>query len=97
MNRQNNSAENRNMIILSLVILLLAFAGVAMARYYFVAGRGPEQPIHFSHRIHATQKNISCFMCHNGAMETARAGVPPLHLYLFYLLRKYFPGRITGS
>lgn len=78
MNKENNSSENRNMIIIAILIIFLSFTGVGLARYYFLAGRGPEQPIHFSHRIHTTQKNISCFMCHNGAMETERAGVPPL-------------------
>ncbi len=39
---------------------------------------GPEQPIPFSHRVHAGTKNISCVMCHQSVIDTARAGIPPL-------------------
>ena len=28
--------------------------------------------------VHVENKNISCLMCHEGAIETSRAGVPPL-------------------
>lgn len=78
MNNINKIQSNRNMIIISLVILFLSFAGAALARYYFNVSTGPEQPIHFSHRIHTTQKGISCFMCHDRVIETARSGIPPL-------------------
>lgn len=39
---------------------------------------GLEQPISFSHRVHVNDKDISCFMCHEGAMANSRAGIPPL-------------------
>jgi hypothetical protein len=41
-------------------------------------GMGPEQPLPFSHRVHATDKQISCVMCHQSAIDTKRAGIPPL-------------------
>ena len=47
--------------------------------YFYYEGRmGPEQPIAFSHRLHADVKGISCYVCHSGAMQSPRAGVPPL-------------------
>ncbi len=54
---------------------------VAMALLYYLlypSALGKEQPVPFSHRIHAGVKQISCFMCHPGAAEGPRAGVPPL-------------------
>lgn len=51
---------------------------LAIGLYYRKSQIGPEQPIPFSHRVHATEKQISCFMCHNHAMDSARSGVPPL-------------------
>jgi hypothetical protein len=39
---------------------------------------GKAQPIAFSHRVHAGDKKISCVFCHSGAIDSPRAGVPPL-------------------
>jgi hypothetical protein len=39
---------------------------------------GRAQPISFSHRLHVSEKKISCLMCHPGVLNTPRAGVPPL-------------------
>ena len=39
---------------------------------------GPAQPISFSHRFHVSTKGLSCFMCHPGAANSPRAGVPPM-------------------
>jgi hypothetical protein len=45
---------------------------------YYPTVAGPQQPIPFSHRFHAGEKQISCLMCHTGAVDTPRAGLPPL-------------------
>jgi hypothetical protein len=64
--------------------LLAVAAGLGLAlvaaAYYRLSGAGlpPEQPIPFSHRVHATVKKISCIYCHPGVLDSARAGVPPL-------------------
>ncbi len=39
---------------------------------------GPEQPIPFSHRLHTTEKQLSCVFCHSGAIDSDVAGIPPL-------------------
>jgi len=39
-------------------------------------GYEPDQPIKFSHRIHAGQNKIDCKYCHTGAMESQTAGIP---------------------
>ncbi len=39
---------------------------------------GGDQPIKFSHSIHATQNQIDCQYCHIYARRSASAGVPPV-------------------
>ena len=36
----------------------------------------PEQPIAFSHKIHAGQNEIDCNYCHSGARESKTSGIP---------------------
>lgn len=50
--------------------------------FYYPAGLGPEQPIPFSHRVHAGEKRISCLFCHETAASEAVAGLPPLETCL---------------
>ncbi len=42
------------------------------------AGYAPEQPIPFSHAVHAGTLKIDCMYCHTGAETGAQATVPPL-------------------
>ncbi len=37
---------------------------------------GPEQPINFSHRVHAGDYQIECLYCHTEARRSTSAGVP---------------------
>jgi len=37
---------------------------------------GPEQPIEFSHRVHATDLGIECLYCHTSADKSQTASVP---------------------
>ena len=50
--------------------------------FYYPRMREPKQPIAFSHRIHVTEKQLSCIFCHPGVVDTPRAGVPPLETCL---------------
>ncbi len=67
-----------NQFGLSLLILALLGTAALTYFYYYQSKIGPEQPIPFSHRIHVNEKHISCYMCHDGAVNGARAGIPPL-------------------
>jgi hypothetical protein len=62
-------------LLLGLVFLL------GQLKSYPLAGnqRGyePEQPIAFSHRLHAGEMQISCLYCHFGAETSRHAGIPP--------------------
>lgn len=73
---------NRIQIAYSLIVLALLGAAATLYFFYYQSRIGPEQPIPFSHRVHTTDKNISCYMCHEGALNSARAGVPPLETCL---------------
>jgi len=69
-------------LILAAATVLFTAAAVWGWFFYYPRTVGPEQPIHFSHRLHAGTKQISCFFCHPGAMKTAHSGVPPLETCL---------------
>jgi len=40
-------------------------------------GYSPEQPIAFSHRLHAGELGMDCQYCHFGARSSRHAGIPP--------------------
>lgn len=63
-----------------LVIAAMALLGGVVFYYsnYYRAALPPEQPIPFSHRVHAGQKQISCLMCHNQVIDSDHAGIPPV-------------------
>ncbi|MFB3890607.1 MAG: cytochrome c3 family protein [Phycisphaerae bacterium] len=63
---------------LSLLVVVLTVFTVYEYYSYYQGQLGPLQPISFSHRVHATDKQISCFVCHTGAIDTAHSGVPPM-------------------
>jgi len=41
------------------------------------AGYEPEQPVPYSHRLHAGELGMDCRYCHNTVERTARAAIPP--------------------
>jgi len=40
----------------------------------------PEQPIYYSHKVHAGVNQVSCLYCHNGAFEGKHANVPSVNV-----------------
>jgi len=42
----------------------------------YVRGYAPEQPIPYSHRLHAGTLRIPCMYCHSGALKSRQAGIP---------------------
>ncbi len=63
------------------VLLCLAFI------YFFYLSPatriGPEQPIPFSHRLHAGVKAIDCRFCHPYVQRSLNPGLPPVEKCLF--------------
>lgn len=43
----------------------------------FQVGYAPEQPVHYSHRLHAGQMGIDCRYCHSQVERAAHAQIPP--------------------
>lgn len=70
--------------ILTLFLLVgVAFSGAALVPKlsgYRLPGNQqgyePEQPIAFSHRLHAGELQMSCVYCHSGAEKGRHAGIP---------------------
>ncbi len=62
---------------LVLVLVLITLVGVIATGIDLLGlNRGIEQPIPFSHRIHAETKEINCFFCHPYAPISSNAGIP---------------------
>ncbi|GMT48722.1 MAG: hypothetical protein IEMM0008_0261 [bacterium] len=68
-------------------LLVLAFVGVILLFVTFeVRGLGnfqgyePDQPIAYSHKLHAGKLKISCLYCHFGAEKSKHAGIPPVNV-----------------
>lgn len=55
-----------------------AVAGLALKRVGVAQGYAPEQPIAFSHALHAGRNQIPCLYCHFAAEKSRHAGIPPL-------------------
>jgi len=75
----------RNKAYITLITLILFIIG----GYYVVQGAiglgrmknyQPEQPIFYSHKVHAGTNQISCLYCHGGAWESKQASVPSLNV-----------------
>ncbi len=67
---------------LLLATIILLTATVAGVWYYFspefrVVGYQPEQPVPFSHQLHAGDHDIDCQYCHTNVFNSAVANVPP--------------------
>lgn len=70
--------------VLALLVVAILFG--AMLYFYFVYPEerlGPQQPIYFSHRIHAGVKEISCRFCHPYVDRSQNAGIPAVALCFF--------------
>lgn len=49
------------------------------ARWLMLEGYKPEQPIAFSHKLHAGDRQIPCQYCHSSARRSITSGIPSLN------------------
>jgi|APSaa5957512622_1039677.scaffolds.fasta_scaffold43435_2 hypothetical protein len=75
--------ENRiQLLVFSSLIVMFA----CVVYLFFMMpdiGAGPVQPISFSHRLHAGDKNIDCRFCHSYVDRSIHPGMPPVEKCLF--------------
>lgn len=72
------STERGNIKIIIPIVLLAVAATVVIALRGVGDNRGyaPEQPLPFSHKLHAGQYNIPCMYCHAGVEKGKAATIP---------------------
>ena len=75
----------RNKIYIALfAVVFFVVGGFFVAKSAIGLGRQrgyqPEQPIYFSHKVHAGVNQINCLYCHNSAWEGRHAGIPTLNI-----------------
>lgn len=70
--------------IMAAILVLFAVGG-----YYTINGAvglgrqegyQPEQPIYYSHKVHAGTNQISCLYCHGGAQDSKHANIPSVNV-----------------
>lgn len=74
--------RNKSYITL-LTLILFVIGGFFVVKGAIGLGRNkgyqPEQPIFYSHKVHAGKNQISCLYCHGGAFEGKPANIPSLN------------------
>lgn len=82
-------------ILIALVIggevIFMEATSLGRQQYY-----QPEQPIWFSHKIHAGQNQIDCQYCHFTADKSMHSGIPPVQVCL-NCHNQIKKGKITGE
>jgi hypothetical protein len=76
-------ANNRKWMILVSVFIFIGILYVLWSSVWTIGiyeGYAPEQPIKFSHKIHAGDDGIDCVYCHSGAEKGKTAGIPPVNV-----------------
>ncbi|HEX6428525.1 MAG TPA: c-type cytochrome [Niastella sp.] len=75
--------RNKSYITL-LTLILFVVGGFYIVKGAIGLGRSqnyqPEQPIYYSHKVHAGVNQINCLYCHGGAMEGKHANIPSVNV-----------------
>lgn len=66
--------------VLALVMALMGVGAYQLYGVFSNSGYQPEQPIHYSHALHAGVMKMECLYCHFTAEKSAHAGVPPVEV-----------------
>jgi hypothetical protein len=76
-------SDSQKKLGIALFLILVVFAVGGIAAYFPTAsneGYNPEQPIPFSHKLHAGDNKIACLYCHSGAEKSRHASVPSVNV-----------------
>ncbi len=75
--------RNKAYLLLGVIVLFLIGGyftingAIALGR---TQGYQPEQPIFYSHKVHAGTNQISCLYCHGGAQDSKHANIPSVNV-----------------
>ena len=74
--------SNKVPVYLLLIIILGGIGTIGFVWYYFSpeytdVGYRPEQPVPYSHKLHASDLGMDCRYCHTSVEVSAKANVPP--------------------
>lgn len=70
-------------ILLMGVVFSIIALGARLSAFHLPGnheGYAPEQPIAYSHRLHAGELGIDCLYCHAGAEKSRHAGIPAANI-----------------
>ena len=91
-------SENRNVAFVSFaaLIVVLKFSYDTMLGVGVYTQYMPEQPIAFSHKVHAGEKGVDCNYCHSSARKSKHSGIPSANVCMN--CHTYInEGKITGT
>jgi len=80
---KNWARTNKKIVALALIFVVSYGAKAAwngMMGIGIYEGYAPEQPINFSHKIHAGQNAINCVYCHSGVEKSKISNVPSANI-----------------
>lgn len=91
----------RNKVLVSVFVLFFVFGGVADAWYRLkdvgvFENYKPEQPIAFSHKVHAGDNKIACQYCHSTVEKSKHASIPAAMLCM-NCHKSIQEGTVTGK
>ena len=91
-------SENRNVVFASFacLIVVLKFSFDTMIGVGVYSQYQPEQPIAFSHKVHAGENGVDCNYCHSSARKSKHSGIPSANVCMN--CHTYInEGKITGT
>ena len=76
---------SKNKILTAIVVVFIVVTALRAGWYQLTEigvyqGYNPEQPIWFSHKVHAGENKINCVYCHNSAEKSKHAGIPTVNV-----------------
>lgn len=76
---------NKIPILAALALVVCVLAGTAFIWYFFSpeftdVGYKPDQPVEYSHKLHAGDLGLDCRYCHVGVERSAVASIPPTQI-----------------
>jgi hypothetical protein len=75
--------RNKGLILISILSFSIAVVFVYLFYFFPYADLGPQQPISFSHHVHAGVKEIQCQFCHPYVARSHFPGIPPVEKCLY--------------